>query len=129
MIEGYQLKLDNNFQYGQKNESGELRFVVYHDEERKPYQVHTYSYPVPLAFFCSPPTYSITDTNFLIQVSNLNGFNSIASLKPHSDQPAQARPKNWQPNSGLVMWVTKSEVLPKTSLGITCIPFRRRFRV
>jgi len=32
------MKLDNNFQYGQKNPEGELRFVVYHDEERKPYQ-------------------------------------------------------------------------------------------
>ena len=33
------MKLDDKFQYGQKNASGELRFVVYHDKERKPYQV------------------------------------------------------------------------------------------
>ena len=25
-------------QYGQKNAQGELRFIVYHDQERKPYQ-------------------------------------------------------------------------------------------
>lgn len=37
--EGYQVRLDNNFQYGQKNAEGELRFIVYHDQERKPYQV------------------------------------------------------------------------------------------
>jgi hypothetical protein len=37
--EGYKVKLDGNFQYGQKNAEGELRFVVYHDQERKPYQV------------------------------------------------------------------------------------------
>ncbi|TKX27034.1 hypothetical protein C1H76_0789 [Elsinoe australis] len=36
--EGYQVRLDNNFQYGQKNAEGELRFIVYHDQERKPYQ-------------------------------------------------------------------------------------------
>lgn len=35
------MRLDNNFQYGQKNAEGELRFVVYHDEERKPYQVRS----------------------------------------------------------------------------------------
>jgi hypothetical protein len=33
------MKLDDKFRYGQKNASGELRFVVYHDKERKPYQV------------------------------------------------------------------------------------------
>ncbi|KAF7348978.1 hypothetical protein MVEN_01418700 [Mycena venus] len=38
--EGYKLKVDNRFQYGQKNAQGELRFVVYHDKERKPYQHH-----------------------------------------------------------------------------------------
>ena len=37
--EGYKVKLDSNFQYGQKNAEGELRFVVYHDQEHKPYQV------------------------------------------------------------------------------------------
>jgi hypothetical protein len=37
--EGYKVKLDGKFQYGQKNAEGELRFVVYHDQERKPYQV------------------------------------------------------------------------------------------
>ncbi|KAF8144189.1 hypothetical protein K438DRAFT_1783062 [Mycena galopus ATCC 62051] len=36
--EGYKMKVDNKLQYGQKNAQGELRFVVYHDEERKPYQ-------------------------------------------------------------------------------------------
>ncbi|KIK58095.1 hypothetical protein GYMLUDRAFT_45654 [Collybiopsis luxurians FD-317 M1] len=36
--EGYKLKVDGKLQYGQKNAQGELRFVVYHDEERKPYQ-------------------------------------------------------------------------------------------
>ena len=37
--EGYKLKVDSNLQYGQKNVAGELRFIVYHDEERKPFQV------------------------------------------------------------------------------------------
>ncbi|KAF9037141.1 hypothetical protein BJ165DRAFT_1558934 [Panaeolus papilionaceus] len=36
--EGYKLKVGNSLQYGQKNAAGELRFVVYHDKERKPYQ-------------------------------------------------------------------------------------------
>lgn len=37
-IEGYKLRIDSNMQYGQKNIQGELRFLVYHDKERKPYQ-------------------------------------------------------------------------------------------
>ena len=37
--EGYKLKVDSNLQYGQKNAASELRFIVYHDEERKPFQV------------------------------------------------------------------------------------------
>jgi hypothetical protein len=37
--EGYKLKVDSRLQYGQKNAEGELRFVVFHDKERKPYQV------------------------------------------------------------------------------------------
>ncbi|KAF9041622.1 hypothetical protein BJ165DRAFT_1548456 [Panaeolus papilionaceus] len=36
--EGCKLKVNNALQYGQKNAAGELRFVVYHDKERKPYQ-------------------------------------------------------------------------------------------
>ncbi|KAF7359816.1 hypothetical protein MVEN_00706800 [Mycena venus] len=36
--EGYKLKVDNRLQYGQKNAQGELRFIVFHDKERKPYQ-------------------------------------------------------------------------------------------
>ncbi|KAF9035508.1 hypothetical protein BJ165DRAFT_1533505 [Panaeolus papilionaceus] len=36
--EGYKLKVGSSLQYGQKNAAGELRFVVYHDKERKPYQ-------------------------------------------------------------------------------------------
>jgi len=36
--EGYKLHVDDRLQYGQKNSSGELRFVVFHDKERKPYQ-------------------------------------------------------------------------------------------
>ncbi|KAF8176428.1 hypothetical protein K438DRAFT_1979216 [Mycena galopus ATCC 62051] len=36
--EGYKMKVDNKLQYGQKNAEGELRFVVYHDQEHKPYQ-------------------------------------------------------------------------------------------
>lgn len=40
--EGYKITVDSNFQYGQKNAAGELRFVVYHDKARKPYQVSNY---------------------------------------------------------------------------------------
>ncbi|KAF7973429.1 hypothetical protein HWV62_30745 [Athelia sp. TMB] len=36
--EGYEFTIDSNFQYGQKNASGELRFVVYHDKNRKQFQ-------------------------------------------------------------------------------------------
>ncbi|KAJ7766226.1 hypothetical protein B0H16DRAFT_1454112 [Mycena metata] len=36
--EGYKLKVDDRLQYGQKNAQGELRFIIYHDKERKPYQ-------------------------------------------------------------------------------------------
>ncbi|KAL1842354.1 hypothetical protein VTJ49DRAFT_5522 [Mycothermus thermophilus] len=36
--EGYKLKIDDKFQYGQKNMMGENRFVVFHDKERTPYQ-------------------------------------------------------------------------------------------
>ncbi|KAJ2913665.1 hypothetical protein MD484_g6767, partial [Candolleomyces efflorescens] len=36
--EGYKIKVNSELQYGQKNAAGELRFVVYHDKERKPYQ-------------------------------------------------------------------------------------------
>ncbi|KAJ7779478.1 hypothetical protein DFH07DRAFT_950539 [Mycena maculata] len=36
--EGYKLKVNDRLQYGQKNTEGELRFIVYHDKERKPYQ-------------------------------------------------------------------------------------------
>lgn len=32
------MKVDDKIQYGQKNAQGELRFAVYHDKERKPYQ-------------------------------------------------------------------------------------------
>ena len=35
----YQLTVDDKSQYGQKNKEGEMRFVVYHDKGRKPYQV------------------------------------------------------------------------------------------
>ena len=35
----YQLTLDDKSQYGQKNAAGDMRFVVYHDKGRKPYQV------------------------------------------------------------------------------------------
>ena len=38
LIEGYKLRIDSNMQYGQKNPQGELRFLVYHDQDRKPYQ-------------------------------------------------------------------------------------------
>lgn len=37
--EGYKMKVNDRLQYGQKNAQGELRFIVYHDKERKPYQV------------------------------------------------------------------------------------------
>ncbi|GAB7354329.1 hypothetical protein MBLNU459_g4842t2 [Dothideomycetes sp. NU459] len=36
--EGYKIKVDGRLQYGQKNAQGELRFVVYHDKERRPFQ-------------------------------------------------------------------------------------------
>ena len=36
--EGYKLKIDSALQYGQKNAQGEMRFLVYHDQERKPFQ-------------------------------------------------------------------------------------------
>ncbi|KAJ7264109.1 hypothetical protein B0H12DRAFT_1068887 [Mycena haematopus] len=36
--EGYKMRVDDKLQYGQKNGDGELRFVVYHDKEHKPYQ-------------------------------------------------------------------------------------------
>ena len=35
----YEVKVDSKFQYGQKNASGEARFLVLHDKDRKPYQV------------------------------------------------------------------------------------------
>lgn len=35
---GREFKIDNKFQYGQKNAEGEGRFVVLHDKERTPYQ-------------------------------------------------------------------------------------------
>lgn len=38
VFEGYKLRVDSNIQYGQKNAKGELRFLVYHDKDRKPYQ-------------------------------------------------------------------------------------------
>lgn len=37
-IEGYKLTIDSSFQYDQKNARGDLRFLVYHDKERRPYQ-------------------------------------------------------------------------------------------
>ncbi|KAG8909107.1 hypothetical protein FRC02_007998, partial [Tulasnella sp. 418] len=36
--ENYEVTIDNKYQYGQKNKTGENRFIVYHDKERKPYQ-------------------------------------------------------------------------------------------
>ncbi|KAJ7855347.1 hypothetical protein B0H13DRAFT_2357967 [Mycena leptocephala] len=36
--EGYKLKVNDRLQYGQRNPQGELRFIVYHDKERRPYQ-------------------------------------------------------------------------------------------
>lgn len=36
--EGYKLQIGSSLQYGQKNTQGDMRFVVYHDKERKPYQ-------------------------------------------------------------------------------------------
>ncbi|KAJ6582526.1 hypothetical protein DFH09DRAFT_1360408 [Mycena vulgaris] len=36
--EGYKLRVDDRLQYGQKNAQGQLRFIIYHDKERKPYQ-------------------------------------------------------------------------------------------
>ncbi|RXW19814.1 hypothetical protein EST38_g6026 [Candolleomyces aberdarensis] len=36
--EGYKLRVDSKLQYGQKNADGDLRFVVYHDKERRPFQ-------------------------------------------------------------------------------------------
>lgn len=36
--EGYKMTIDSSFQYGQKNAKGDLRFLVYHDKERRPYQ-------------------------------------------------------------------------------------------
>lgn len=35
----YEFTVDKRLQYGQKNSSGTGRFVVWHDESRKPYQV------------------------------------------------------------------------------------------
>ncbi|GJE91737.1 hypothetical protein PsYK624_078880 [Phanerochaete sordida] len=34
----YELIVDDKCQYGQKNKEGDMRFVVYHDKGRKPYQ-------------------------------------------------------------------------------------------
>lgn len=49
--EGYRLKLDNKFQYGQKNKDGELRFVVYHDIKLKSYQVSDFFNALWFPFF------------------------------------------------------------------------------
>ena len=38
VTEGYKLKIDGSMQYGQKNAQGEMRFLVLHDQERKPFQ-------------------------------------------------------------------------------------------
>ncbi|KAJ5177741.1 uncharacterized protein N7500_000440 [Penicillium coprophilum] len=35
----------NDFQYGQLNEAGEARFLVYHKKESKPYQVRVFFFP------------------------------------------------------------------------------------
>lgn len=37
--EGYKTRVDDRFQYGQKNAAGENRFLILHDKGRKPYQV------------------------------------------------------------------------------------------
>ncbi|KAG8714407.1 hypothetical protein FRC09_017670 [Ceratobasidium sp. 395] len=34
----YELKVDGKSRYGQKNDKGEARFIVYHDTSRNPYQ-------------------------------------------------------------------------------------------
>ncbi|KAJ2912809.1 hypothetical protein MD484_g7615, partial [Candolleomyces efflorescens] len=36
--EGYKIKVDSELQYGQKDSAEEVRFVVYHDKNRLPYQ-------------------------------------------------------------------------------------------
>ncbi|KAJ6475585.1 hypothetical protein C8R45DRAFT_1102861 [Mycena sanguinolenta] len=57
LAEGYKMKVDNKLQYGQKNAEGELRFVVYHDQEHKPYQVSVVAITVicALASFAAFP--------------------------------------------------------------------------
>lgn len=37
----YEFRVDKRLQYGQKDKQGTGRFVVWHDESRKPYQVTT----------------------------------------------------------------------------------------
>ncbi|KAI0043017.1 hypothetical protein FA95DRAFT_1575387 [Auriscalpium vulgare] len=34
-LDAYELTIDNKFQYGQKNNGGDQRFVVFHDKSRK----------------------------------------------------------------------------------------------
>ena len=38
VTEGYKIKIDSSVQYGQKNAQGDMRFLVLHDQERKPFQ-------------------------------------------------------------------------------------------
>ena len=38
---GFEFRVDDRAQYGQKNAAGEMRFVVLHDKGRKPFQVGT----------------------------------------------------------------------------------------
>jgi hypothetical protein len=41
--------MDSKMQYGQKNEEGENRFVVYHDTSRKPFQVRPIGFAYSIA--------------------------------------------------------------------------------
>lgn len=80
------MKLDSNFQYGQKNAEGELRFIVYHDEERKPFQV-SFSHSRPFIFLSSLLHGHSWWEKIPRILFNCSPSLSIDSLERHSDLP------------------------------------------
>lgn len=51
--EGGEVKVDDKVRYGEKNDSGQARFIVFHPTDRNPYQVssvHPYGH-VLLGFY------------------------------------------------------------------------------
>jgi hypothetical protein len=90
--EGYKLKVDSRLQYGQKNAQGELRFLVFHDEERKPYQVNLFL--------------NWLDDEAKVVVAIF----SIASWRLRSLLPPQAKLLRWLRLSASKPWETRPPI-------------------